>query len=131
MSLFQLSRPRYQRVAENRDEQMHYATPRSSIYEVDDAYVIELDAPGVDQDSIEIRVEKNILTFTAERKIQAEENYRRMYGEFSSLHYQRRYDIGEAIDTERIEATYKNGVVSIHLPKRAEMSARRIKVSAG
>ncbi len=128
MSFFPLSRPRFQRVARSASSNEH-ATPKCSIFEIEDAYVVELDAPGVDPESIDIQVDKNILSFEAKRELHAKDDFKCVYGEFASKVYQRRFDIGELINAEDIQASYENGVVALHLPKRVEAKPQKISVA--
>ena len=85
--------------------------------------------PGLAQKDIEIKLADNVLTISGERKVdkgpQAQEYHRieRAYGPFS-----RSFTVPASIDAEKIAASYRSGVLSVMLPKRAEATPRRITV---
>lgn len=99
------------------------------IYEEPDAILIEADLPGLTRDEVKVSVEDNILTVEGERKLEHEdkkENYRRIersYGLFS-----RSFTLPWSVDADKVEATFKDGVLRIRLPKREEARAKQIEV---
>ena len=105
--------------------------PAVDIYEDDQQMVIKADLPEVDEKDIDIRLENNTLTIRGERKFEnkvAEENYLRVertYGSFS-----RSFALPNTVSSEGIQADYRNGVLTISLPKREESKPRQIKVTA-
>ena len=105
-------------------------TPAVDIYEDGNQMVIKADLPDVDEKDIDIRVENNTLTIRGERKFEQkveEENYLRVeraYGAFS-----RSFSLPSSVNTDSINAEYKNGVLSVTLPKREESKPRQIKVA--
>ncbi len=104
--------------------------PEVDIHETADALVLEADLPGIDEKDLDIRVENNILTIAGERKFEKkvnEENYLRVersYGSFS-----RSFSLPHTINTEQIQADYRNGVLTIRLPKREEAKPKKIKIA--
>jgi HSP20 family protein len=103
------------------------------ITESDSAYTVETAIPGVNPDDIEIRVENNVLTISAETAHESneeDENNRvimreRRYGKFS-----RSVRLGNGVDVESVQADYHNGILTLTLPKREEVTPRRIPVNA-
>lgn len=98
-------------------------------YRDGDAYVISLDLPGVDPDAVDIDVERNMLTVKAERRpavtgegVQLELSERPM-GVFS-----RQLVLADSLDTERIEATYDAGVLTLRIPIAERAKPRKINV---
>jgi len=93
--------------------------------------VVTADLPGVDAKSIDIRVENNVLSITGERQFSerpAEGNLHRMermYGAFA-----RSFTLSTAVNTEKINANYKDGVLKITLPKAEEAKPKRIAIHA-
>jgi HSP20 family protein len=100
------------------------------IYETENELVIKADLPEVNEQDLDIRVENNMLTIGGERKFDAkvkEENYLRVersYGSFS-----RSFSLPNTVNTEAIKAEYKNGVLTVELPKRAEAKPKQVKIN--
>jgi HSP20 family protein len=107
-------------------------TPAVDIYEDGNQMVIKADLPEVNEKDIEVRLENNLLSIRGERKFEkkvSEENYLRVeraYGSFS-----RSFSLPSTVDAEHINAEYRNGVLTVTLPKREESKPRQIKVSSG
>lgn len=95
-----------------------------------DHFVIEFDLPGVRADSIDLDVERNVVTVRAERPVADEEREmlasERMRGVFS-----RQLVLGDNLDTNRIEASYDAGVLTLHIPVAEQAKPRKITVSTG
>jgi HSP20 family protein len=98
-------------------------------YRNGDEFVIVFDLPGVDQDAIDIDVERNVLTVRAERRPtdlgeQAQATLsERPFGVFS-----RQMFLGDALDTDRIQATYQHGVLALRIPIAEKAKPRKITV---
>jgi HSP20 family protein len=105
--------------------------PRADIYEVDDRMVIVADVPGVDESSVEITLEKNILTINAMIEPVEMEGFAPIFAEYEVGDYQRSFKLSDEIDREKIQATIKDGVLRLYLPKAAAAQARKISVKAG
>ena len=105
--------------------------PRSDIYELEDQIVIVADVPGASEDSIEVTLEKNVLTLSAFVDQTAPEGYALKLAEYEVGDYQRSFRLSNEIDREKIEATVKDGVLRLFLPKAGEARARKISVKAG
>ncbi len=92
-----------------------------------DEFVVELDLPGVDPGSIDIDVERNVLTVRAERPVRANDaellTAERARGVFS-----RQLFLGDALDTERVSAAYENGVLTLRIPVAERAKPRKITV---
>lgn len=105
--------------------------PRSDIYELEDQIVIVADVPGASEDTIEIGLDKNVLTINAYVEQDAPEGYVLRMAEYETGDYQRSFRLTNEIDREKIEATVKDGVLRLFLPKSSEARARKINVKAG
>jgi len=105
--------------------------PRADIYELDDQIVIAADVPGADEKSIDITLEKNILTINAYVELEDLPGYSLSYAEYEVGDYQRSFKINDEIDREKIQASIKNGVLRVYLPKATAARARKISVKAG
>ena len=102
--------------------------PRVDIYETDDAIVLLTDMPGVDENSVDIMLEKNVLTVNGTVDVESPDNYSLSYAEYESGDYERSFNLSNEIDREKIEATVKHGVLRLHLPKAAPAKTRKITV---
>lgn len=104
--------------------------PAVDIYETENELVIKADLPDINEKDLDVRVESNMLTIRGERKFEQkvkEDNYLRIertYGSFS-----RSFSLPTTVSTEAIHAEYKNGVLTVQLPKRAESKPRQVKVN--
>lgn len=105
--------------------------PRSDIYETADALVILADVPGVDESTLDILLEKNVLTITGYGAMPPSVDLALAYAEYESGDYERRFALSDQIDQDGIEASVKDGVLKIFLPKAKSAIARKISVSAG
>ena len=105
--------------------------PRSDIYETDDDIVVLVDMPGVDENSIDITLEKNILTINGYIEPEDREDYSLMFAEYGVGDYQRSFRLSDEIDRENIAASMKDGVLRLRLPKAGPAKARKISVKAG
>ncbi|MDR0664354.1 MAG: Hsp20/alpha crystallin family protein [Helicobacteraceae bacterium] len=105
-------------------------TPAVSVRETDLAYLIALDLPGVDKDAISVDLKDNALNISGERKFEEEvkeEDFYRLetrYGRF-----ERRFSLPDNADADAIEAAYKNGVLTLTLPKIQSKGAKQISVN--
>lgn len=104
--------------------------PRAEIYETDDALVIVADMPGVDENSVEITLEKNVLTLKGYVGAEAPENYSLVYAEYEAGDYERSFTLSDEIDRDKIEASLKNGVLHVWLAKAGPAKTKKISVKA-
>ena len=93
-----------------------------------DRFVVSFDLPGVDPASIDLTVEQNVLTVTAERRWQPVEGEEIVASERRQGVFSRRVLLGNALDTERIEAAYDNGVLSLTIPVAEKAKTRKIAI---
>lgn len=105
--------------------------PLADIYERADSLVAVVDMPGVDEKSVDIQVERNILTISGKVEDEPLSGYRPVYQEFESGRFLRQFTLSDEVDCSRIEATVQDGVLRIVLPKAESARARRIVVRAG
>lgn len=105
--------------------------PRVDIIETEQQLEVTADMPGVDQDSVSVDLEGKVLTIRGKYRLEAPEGYSLVYQEYRSGSYERAFTVGEQIDREKIEATVRNGVLRLVLPKAKEAQPRRITVRAG
>ena len=99
-------------------------TPAVDIVEKKDEIVVVADMPGVDERSVDITLEKNILTIYGKVETEAPKGHRLVYSEYGTGDYARSFTISEEVDRDRIQATVKNGVLRLVLPKAAAARTR-------
>lgn len=105
--------------------------PRADIYETDEAIYVVADMPGVDESSLDITLEKGVLSLNGTVEPEAPEGYSLAYAEYRVGDYTRSFSLSNEIDQGAIEATLKDGVLRLTLPKVTEAQARKIAVKAG
>ncbi len=113
---------------EERTRQRRVYIPRADIYETQNDVVVIVDIPGVDEKSVDITLEKNVLTINAFPADIQPEGYSQVYAEFGMGDYQRRFVISNEIDQGKIEASVRDGVLHLRLPKSGPAKSRKINV---
>jgi len=103
--------------------------PRSDIFELDDHLMIVADIPGADDKTVDIVLEKDVLTINALVDPVLPEGYSLAYAEYEVGDYTRSFKISSEIDREKISASIKNGVLRLRLPKAAAARTRKISVT--
>ncbi len=105
-------------------------SPNVDILETEDALIVKADLPDVKIDDIDIRVENQTLTLSGRRKFEKEENLKgyhrieRSYGEFV-----RSFAVPSTVDTDKVAADYRNGVLTVTLPRKESAKPRQVKVA--
>ena len=102
--------------------------PRADIYEDNGDIVVVADLPGVDESCVDITIEKNILTIKATSQWEVPQGLALSYAEFKHGDYQRRFALPNEIDRDGINASMKNGVLKLVLPKSTSEKVRKIEV---
>ena len=102
--------------------------PRADIYEVGDKIILELDMPGINENTIEVTLEKNILNVKGYAHIDDQDDYSLALAEYEIGDYERNFRISDAVAKDKIDALYRNGVLSLTLPKAEQAKARKIAV---
>jgi HSP20 family molecular chaperone IbpA len=105
--------------------------PRADVYETEEAIAVVADMPGVDETSLDITLENNVLSIEGYVEPMQPEGYGLAYAEFRVGDYQRAFTLSDQIDREAIEASIKDGVLGLYLPKITEARKRRIAIRAG
>lgn len=101
------------------------------LYRLEDHYVLHADLPGMDPGSIDVNVDRDVLTLTAHRTAPPENDVQWLTSERFAGVYRRQISLGDDIDTERIEASYDNGVLNLTIPLHERAKPRRIQVAHG
>ena len=102
--------------------------PAVNIHESENEFAVELAAPGMKKSDFKIEVENGVLTVSAEKESEMNEeknNYTRK--EFSYSSFKRSFTMPDSVNTEQISATYQDGVLTLGLPKKEESKAKPVK----
>lgn len=110
-------------------EEGRYMTPPVDIYETDDTLVVVADVPGARREDLVLRVDEGILTIEARTAYTRPEDP--VHREFDLATYHRQFRLSDTVDTERIAADLKHGVLRVRLPKAERMRPRTIEVKVG
>jgi len=101
------------------------------LYRDGDHYVLTADLPGIDPGSVDIDVDGQLLTIRAERTLAAGEGVKWITREREAASFLRQLSLGQGVDTERISASYVNGVLSVTIPVSEKAKPRKIAVETG
>jgi HSP20 family molecular chaperone IbpA len=115
------------RTAEGTRTRERDMTPPVDIYETPADLVVMADLPGVAKEDLEVRVENNLLTIRGHARHTAPGTP--VYREYEAGHFFRQFEVTGKIDTAKITAEFKHGVLVLHLPKAAEAKPRKIEVA--
>lgn len=102
--------------------------PRADIYEKEDGILVLADLPGVDENSLDIILEKGVLTIDGQAVQTWPEGYNLAHYEYDVGNYHRAFKLSEEVDQDKIEATIKNGVLTLSMPFAAGPRTRKIQV---
>jgi HSP20 family protein len=114
-----------------RTRAMRVYVPKVDIYSTEDGVVILVEMPGVDENAIDINLEKKVLTISGYVSPDEPEDYELTYSEYNVGDYQRSFTLPDEIDTNNIDASISNGVLRMVLHKAPEAQARKITVKSG
>ena len=106
-------------------------SPRTDIFETEDAIMVVADMPGVKDEGLDITLEQNQLAIRGKVAAQVSEEYRLTHKEYDTGHYERHFILPNAVDQAQIEAALKDGVLELRLPKGKEAALRKIPVKTG
>lgn len=104
--------------------------PSADIYETKDSIVVLAEMPGVSPEGVDISLERRVLTIRGRSTTNEHAGYQRVYNEYSDGDYERVFTLSENIDRDRIEATLKDGVLQLVLPKAEAAKARKIELKS-
>ncbi len=132
-SVSTVEQPRATQAASGEERQSYRPVyvPPADIYETNDALVVMCELPGVAPDGVDITLERRVLTIRARAPDQEHSGYQRVYSEYAAADFERVFTLSEDIDRDRIEATVKDGVLHLVLPKAAAAQARKIQLRSG
>ena len=100
------------------------------LYREGDQYVLSADLPGVDPGSVDVDVDGQLLTIRAQRTAAAHDGVKWLTRERPNGDYLRQFSLGDGVDSEKISASYDNGVLSVIIPVSERAKPRKIEVKA-
>ena len=105
--------------------------PEIDIHETPDEFVVTADLPGATVETLELNIDKGVLMLRAPVPPRDPSGARRLMREYSVGSYERAIRLGEGVDSERISAEFRNGVLTLRAPKSSAARARKIQVQGG
>ncbi len=114
--------------AQERTEAGKFYSPYTDIYETSDAVVVAMEVPGVERSSIDIRLDKGVLTVTGNVDPNRYQDLTPIYSEYNVGNFVRSFTLSTNIASDEISASVADGVLTVRLPKAKEALARRIDI---
>lgn len=114
-SLFELS-----------DSELLHWHPTADIHETDNEFIVQMDLPGITKKDVKVSIDDNVLTIRGERNRETTEDYRvqeRYYGKF-----ERSFVLPRNVDSNSVDAEFKDGVLTVHIQKQEASRAKQIKI---
>ncbi|MBX9692627.1 MAG: Hsp20/alpha crystallin family protein [Cyanobacteria bacterium] len=101
-----------------------------NLYETGDSFILLVELPGVDETAIQVNLESGVLNIEAKADVELPEGAVKQYSEMRLGTYRRTVELKEKIDVERIDATYKGGLLKLTLPKNKSSQSRKIQIKS-
>jgi HSP20 family protein len=102
--------------------------PAVDIFEDDTGITVRADMPGVSHDRLDIQIDKDTLAIEGKAEIPMPEGLEAIHADIRSTSYQRSFTISHELDGEKADATLKDGILTLHIPKREQYQPRKIEV---
>ncbi|MEJ2347495.1 MAG: Hsp20/alpha crystallin family protein [Gammaproteobacteria bacterium] len=102
--------------------------PPADIYEDGAGITLQLDMPGVSEDRLSIQADPDTLVVEGSAQIEMSEDMEALYADVRSTDYRHSFAMSRDPDTDKIDATFKDGVVTVKIPKREELRPRKIEI---
>jgi HSP20 family protein len=114
-------------VSRNRD--LGFLTPKIEMYEDKNDVVVKAELPGINKEDLEVNLQENILTIRGEKKSEEEEKKKGYYySERSYGSFERSFEIPEKVLSDKIKASFQDGILEIRLEKSEEAKRKEIKI---
>ncbi|UCF99534.1 MAG: Hsp20/alpha crystallin family protein [Spirochaetaceae bacterium] len=119
----------FPRIPESRGLFDRRVSPAIDVIEHADRFTVECDLPGISQKDIDISIASGVLTIKGEKKVEKQSENTKVYRkETWEGSFQRTLSLPTGVDSDKVEATFNNGVLKISLPKREEAKTKRIEL---
>ena len=116
------------KAAREAQEQESAMRPDVDIFEDETGITVQADMPGVSRDRLDVRIDNDTLSVEGNALIPMPEGMEPLYADVHSTRYQRSFSLSRELDTDKIDAHLKDGVLTLRIPKREEHKPRRIEV---
>jgi HSP20 family protein len=116
--------------AKAREESLALVPP-VDIYENAQGITVQADMPGVSKDGLSIQADRNSLVIEGNAVIDVPAAMEAIHADVQATRYRRSFALSGELDAERIEATLKDGVLTLQIPKRAEFQPRKVEIRVG
>lgn len=102
--------------------------PAVDIFEDETGITVQADMPGVSRENLDIRIDRDTLTLTGEADIATPKGMEAIYADVQLTRYQRSFSLSSELDADQADASFKDGVLTLRIPKRAQYQPRKIEV---
>ena len=103
-------------------------SPSADIVEGANAITVTVDLPGVNQEDVQVTFEGGVLSISAQRDISSQSSAKLIHGEFESCTFKRKFALAEGLDSERISAELRNGVLTLTIPRAAKAQPKKVEI---
>jgi HSP20 family molecular chaperone IbpA len=102
--------------------------PAADVFEEADGITLQLDMPGVTKDRLNLQADRNTLLIEGTVRLDVPDGMTALYADVRSTQYRRSFVLSDELESDKAEASLKDGVLTVRIPKRAELRPRRIEV---
>jgi HSP20 family molecular chaperone IbpA len=113
----------------NARDQVQTLAPPVDIFEDQNGITVQAEMPGVSKDRLNIQADRNELLIEGDMVIEVPQGIEAVYADVRATKYRRSFALSSELDPERIDATLKDGLLTVRIPKRAEFTPRKIDVT--
>ena len=101
-------------------------SPATDVVEHDNKFVVKVELPGLSREDVKVAIQDNMLTVSGEKKVEKESNYHRVERSYGT--FQRCFTLGQPVRGDKIDASFKDGILTITVPKAEEAKDKRIDI---
>jgi HSP20 family protein len=105
--------------------------PPVDIYEDAEGIVLKADLPGVSRDRLSVQVDKDTLVIEGEAAIEMPDDMEALYADLRTTQFRRSFTLSRELQVDQIDAQMQDGVLTLKVPKRAELQPRKIQIKVG
>lgn len=115
----------------NKTTELATLRPLVTIIEEENGFTLTAELPGVPKENVQVSVENNVLSLEGEIRLSTPEQMESTHAEVSSAKYKRAFTLSRELDPSKIEASQRDGVLTLHIPKAEHAQPRKIEVQVG
>jgi HSP20 family molecular chaperone IbpA len=119
---------RSEEVERSERESMLVLVPAADVFEEADGITLQLDMPGVTKERLNLQADRNTLLIEGTVRLDVPDGMTALYADVRSTQYRRSFVLSDELESDKAEASLKDGVLTVRIPKRAELRPRRIEV---